>query len=253
MNNKEIDFEIIRKLDALLYEGYLLKTRTVDDWAVKNTSVNKPNLEVYKQDFESQINAWLIKVATLLTTQFNEKHLYFHFIHPKSNALSNTHPLGRLILAIERHLFALEEVILWLDEQRNLSLRRDIAEIEHNADILYKITFSDHTREIKLNNIILAKPDFGSENDLCFQFIFANAGRPLNIDEISDGIGERPKKRFVHIVRDLGFSGDVQKVFFPVLTKTQIMFINPITKQYFYDKNLPTINFRKIVSQSKPE
>lgn len=244
----------IQELDSLLYKGYILKTTTVDDWN-KRFEQRDETLDLNKCEtaFEIEINKWLTETATLLVNRFHEKHLYFHFVHPKQKALSSTHALGRLILALERHLFALEEIIVRLEERSNLAIRREIAEKEYQVDILYSISYSNHSREIKLNNIVLKRPDFNSENDNCFQFIYKNPSRPIGIAELEQAVGEKLKKRLAHIVRDLGFEHELKDIFFPVVTKNEVMFVNPITKQYAQKHNLPPINFLKLERQSKPE
>lgn len=251
-NTDELD-QLIQALDTFLYQGYLLKTHTVDDWNVKSIQENKPDIEQYKLNFEKQINDWLNQVATLLVSRFKEKHLYFHFVHTKTDALSLSHPLGNLTHALEKHLFALEDVIVRLEERRNLAVRQEIAEKEYQTDIIYSISYSDHSREIKLNNIVLKKPDFNSENDNCFHHIYKNPGRPIGIAELEEAVGDKLKKRLAHIVRDLGFVHELKDIFFPVVTKNEVMFVNPITKQYSHKHNLPPINFNKLGRQSKTE
>lgn len=248
---------LIEKLDSYLYAGYLLKTMSVDE-CNKRQKENDPTFKIneFQADFEQKINTWLNETAKLIFSSFKEKHYYFHFAHPQSDALQYVHPLGNLISFLERHLFALEEVILSLEEKKNLSIRQEIAEKEYQTDILYKITYSDHTREVKLNNIVLTKTDFDSENDNCFHFIYSNPGRPIGIEELEQAVNVKLKKRLAHIVRDLGFERELKTIFFPVVTKSQVMFVNPITKQYAQKNNLPPINFKKLgdkVSQSKEQ
>ena len=245
--------ELIISLDTLLYNGYLLKTHTVDSWNKLSNTENQPDIEEYKKEFNDKINLWLNQVAQILFNNFNEKHHYFHFVHPKNNGLESTHALGRLLSALERHLFALEDLIVRFEEKRNLNVRQEIADKEYQSDILYSVSYSDHTREIKLNNIVLKKPDFNSENDNCFNFIYQNVGRPIGIEELEEATGSKLNKRLAHIVRDLGFNNELKDVFFPVVTKDKVMFINPITKQYALKHDLPPVNFTKIGRKSKPE
>lgn len=252
-NSDELN-NLISQLDTLLYNGYLLKTHTVDNWRQLANTLNQPDVNQYKKNYEDKINEWLRSVADILVNSFNEKHLYFHFINTKKGlSFTSSDPLAHLNDAFDRHLFALEEIILRLEEKQNLSVRQKIAEKEYQSDILYSITYSDHTREIKLNNIVLKKPDFNSENDNCFNFICQNAGRPIGIAELEEATGSKLNKRLAHIVRDLGFKKELKDIFFPVVTKDQVMFVNPITKQYALKHDLPAINFTKIGRKSKSE
>jgi len=241
-------------LNKYLYDGYLIKLHFLSKHDVDGQK-EAFDIDQLQNEYKDEINKWLNIVAGYLFKKF-ERYLYFHFIQLKTDAMSIKHPLGGLTYSLERHLFALEEVITRLEERRNLIVRQEIADREHQNDIIYKITYNDHTREVKLNNILLTKTDFNSENDNCFNFIYQNAGRPIVIEELEQVIGSKLKKRIAHIVRDLGFTKELKTIFFPVVTKSQIKFINPITKQYFYENDLPIINFKKLgdkVSQSKAE
>lgn len=250
IDNTDAISQLIQELDTFLYEGYLLKTHKIDEWNIKSKQEgNKPDINEYKLDFEKQINAWLNEVATVLFNQFKEKHPYFHFVHPKSDALTSGHPLGDLASALGRHLFALEDIIIRLEERRNLAIRQEIAEKESQADVLYVITYSEYTRLIKINNIVLGKPDFGSENDICFNYLYLNPNRPVPIQELEKANDKALKKRLSDIVRDLGFTGKFKTVFFPVIEKNKIMFTNPITKQFAQKHDLPALDFSKIGRQ----
>ncbi len=240
---------LIEKLDSYLYAGYLLKTMSVDECNKRQKENDSTfNINEFQLDFEHKINVWLNETAKIITSSLKEKHYYFHFVHPQGSALSYSHPLGHLISSLDRHLFALEEVILSLEEKRNLSVRQEIAEKEFQADKMYEITYSTHTREIKLNNILLANPDFSTENELFFQFMYENSGRPVSRKEIESHCGNL-KKRVSDILRDLNFAGAIRQNFFPVATEKEVMFVNPISKQFFYEKVLPAINFSQLGRQ----
>ena len=238
-------------LNKHLYEGFILKRHfhAIYDEDPKEESVD---VKKFQKEYEDEINKWLGSVAGYIFERF-EKHLYFHFVQPKADALSFTHPLGGLTHALEKHLFALEDVIVRLEEQRNLTIRQEIAEKEYQTDLLYKVTYSTHTREVKINNIVLSKPDFDSENDRFFEYVSLNPNRPIGLEELTQHMGSAPAKRLAHIVRDLGFTGELKSVFFPVVTKSQVMFINPVNKQYAQEHDLPAINFKKIGRQSETE
>lgn len=248
--------QILATLDGYLLDGYNRSQSLLSDYKKESTEEGF-NAEDYYNKKLANINEWFPKVHQFLNESFQLKYHLFHFVNPKTPAgimkVGLPDNLSNLSIRMEYYLYALEDIILRLEEQRNLAIRQEIAERESQADILYKITYSDHTREVKLNNIVLTKTDFDSENDNCFNYIYSNPGRPVGIQELEQAVGIKIKKRLVHIVRDLGFVNELKTIFFPVVTKNQIMFINPITKQYAYEKNLPPINFKKIGRQSKVE
>src|SRR5436190_17504377 len=84
------------------------------------------DVDALKKDYEDAINAWYRTVAQYIFDNF-EKYLYFHFTKLKTDAMSLGHPLGNLTHALDKHLFALEEVIIRLEERRNLAIRQEIA------------------------------------------------------------------------------------------------------------------------------
>lgn len=245
--------QLIKELDTFLYQGYLLKTHVIDDWNVKSKQEeNKPDIEQYKKDFENQINEWLNRVALLLFSNFDEKHLYFHFVHPKPGlSFSFSHPLGNLTHALGNHLFTLEDIILGLEERRNLSVRQEIAEKEYEADTLYRVTYSEHTRELKLNNITLAHPNSDSKAVNFFEYVFQQPNTEVEVSKIEENTGQDLSDNIHDILRDLGFTGSVRQIFFPIATKKKVMFTNPITKQYAIKNDLPTIDFSKLARQSE--
>jgi hypothetical protein len=236
---------VIKQLDDLLYQGLLLKRNTCDgyDEISKKTGFD---VNAYEKEFEGAINKWLNEAAKILFTKLSEKHYYYHLLEPdKLLPIKMPHPLGHLIVAFDGHLHALEEIILRLEENRNLAVRQEIAEKEYQADILYKVTYSEHTREIKLNNMILARLKFDSKSVNFFEYVYAHPNKPLSTKDIEEDTAFSLSANIHDILRDLGFKGNIRKVFFPIATKTKVMFMNPISKQYAIKNDLPIIAMSK--------
>jgi len=94
---------------------------------------------------------------------------------------------------------------------------------------VYEIAYTG-LREILLNKIFqIAKPDFDSENDLVFDFLYKHPNKKYTLKEIEEGIGNKLGKTLHKIVENLGFKGDLRKIFIDV-SGTSICFKNPITK-----------------------
>ncbi len=97
------------------------------------------------------------------------------------------------------------------------------------TNVVYEITYTG-SREILLNKIFqIAKPDFDSENDLVFDFLYKHPNKKYTLKEIEEGIGNKLGKTLHKIVENLGFKGDLRKIFIDV-SGTSICFKNPITK-----------------------
>ena len=96
--------------------------------------------------------------------------------------------------------------------------------------MVYEIKLTT-SREILLNNLVLARPEFGSENEIVFRYLFDNPNRPVKLDELQKRMGDQAIKKTLHkIVENLGFQGDLKDAFFSV-TKDSILFRNPIRKE----------------------
>lgn len=116
-----------------------------------------------------------------------------------------------------------------------------------SGSFIFQIVYSDRNREITLNDyFLLSKPDFGSENDLVFCYLFKNPNRKVTIKEIEEAENIKIKKTPHAIIRDLGFTHDLGKIFFSVSADTFI-FYNPVTP-----KHLEELGISKIKISAKP-
>lgn len=98
------------------------------------------------------------------------------------------------------------------------------------TDIVYEITYTP-SREILLNKTYqLAKPNFNTENDLVFTFLYKNPHKTYTRVQLEEQIKTKLTKDFHKIVENLGFKGDLRRMFFSV-SETSITFKNPITQE----------------------
>lgn len=111
-----------------------------------------------------------------------------------------------------------------------------------DSTILYRVSYSDKSREILVNNLLLAKPDFGSENEMVFGYIYQHPNERLNKTQIEQQLNISIGKSFHKIVENLGFKGDLRKAFFD-LSKTYIRFRNPVTKKDLDALNIEILKF----------
>lgn len=115
---------------------------------------------------------------------------------------------------------------------------------QRNTDAVLTITYTK-SREIIINNLVLlAKPNFNSENDVVFQYLYNNPNRAHTMKQIETATGNEITKDLHKIVENLGFTGDYKKIFMSV-TKTEIMFSNPITQSQLNDLGIPKVRLYK--------
>lgn len=108
----------------------------------------------------------------------------------------------------------------------------------------YWIEYTEN-RIIVLNNVfVLSKPDFDSENDLVFSYIFKNPYKEITEREILEIVNKKEIKSFHKILDNLNFSGDIRKLFFDV-SRTVIVFHNPVSKQRAEKLGLLQVRLKK--------
>ncbi len=104
-----------------------------------------------------------------------------------------------------------------------------------------RITYSEHSREILLNDLFLiAKPDFDSENEQVFNYLYKNPNRPVGRGEIMEDLKITLTKDFHKIVENLKFKKDLRKAFFDI-SQDSIKFFNPVSKERLQELGIKTI------------
>lgn len=106
-------------------------------------------------------------------------------------------------------------------------------------DPVYRISYSSITRNIVVNNFLLKRPDFDSENERFFTYVFSNPNKLITVKELNENYIEL-KKTTHKIIENLGFTGDLKKIFFDV-SKTSVKFRNPVTQAVLDDLGIKHI------------
>jgi hypothetical protein len=105
-----------------------------------------------------------------------------------------------------------------------------------------RISYSEHSREIILNDLFLiSKPDFDSENERVFDYLYKNPNRTIGKGEIIEDLKISLTKDFNKIVENLKFKKDLRKAFFDI-SQDSIKFYNPVSKERLAGlgiKNIP--------------
>lgn len=107
-------------------------------------------------------------------------------------------------------------------------------EQENPENPVYKISYSEQTREIVINGFLFKKLRSFSENDAMFAYLYKHSNEDKTDDDIKAAIGYDSIKDLNKFIENIGFKGDYRKVFFKV-SKNKIRFNNPITKEYLLE------------------
>lgn len=127
-------------------------------------------------------------------------------------------------------------------------LRDILTEAEHNqskptpTNNVYWIEYTIN-REILLNGKILCRPHPDSPNENLFNYLFNHPNQVIELKKIEESEGRDDISNNIHQkIRDLKFTGNLKKIFFPIVTKQTIQFSNPISQKYLTDNHLPHLS-----------
>ncbi len=114
---------------------------------------------------------------------------------------------------------------------------------DKDKEILYSVTFS-YNNEILLNNIVLSKVNFDSENANVFEYLYHNPNRKITKKEFKEKAQYSVGKSFHKIVENWGFTGNMRKLFFSV-SEQAILFKNPITREDLEKLKMPLLKLKR--------
>lgn len=118
----------------------------------------------------------------------------------------------------------------------------------NQEEIKYQLSYDTSSRELRLNGKLLAKPNYGSENDQFLRyFVTENHTGEHSIVELLKAMG-KPKltKRPTQILGDINIVGTAKRNFFPNASVNGIEFRNPITHSFAKAHGLPEIDIQAI-------
>lgn len=126
---------------------------------------------------------------------------------------------------------------------RNIEKQIQKARIEQ-ASITYWIDFKI-SGEIVLNNkYVIAKPHLDTENDLVCEYIMKKPNEKITLEQIEKEIGKL-QNDLSKIVYNLGFKGELRKMFFPRIGYKSIIFKNQIKNEELESLGVNTSALKK--------
>lgn len=110
-----------------------------------------------------------------------------------------------------------------------------------NDPVVHEIVYTK-SREVLLDGkLLLAKPDFSSENDLVFDYLYKNPNKRITKTKLEKEVVKEKLTKTLHkIVENLGFKKTLRNAFFDVSQKA-IMFRNPLTQKDMKDLGIDKI------------
>ena len=95
--------------------------------------------------------------------------------------------------------------------------------------IPYSIGYTFGSEVILNNKYLISKLNYSSPNDLFFEYIFQHPNKKISREQLEGvlGVFNRPLSKLVY---DIGFSGELKKLFFPKVSNNSVFFNNPVTR-----------------------
>ncbi len=126
-------------------------------------------------------------------------------------------------------------------KERNRLETKKEKSLSKEDEIVYEIAYRG--REISINSILLAKPDFMSENDEFFDYVYKKQNKRISIEEIEKYKNRKFKKTPHQIIKDLGFTGDIARAFFDISQKG-VFFRNPVTRNLLNELRINSLKIK---------
>lgn len=110
--------------------------------------------------------------------------------------------------------------------------------------VIFTVSYSKN-REIILNGLlVLGQPRLNGENDQVFSYLMNNPNITVTKKQIEEGKSAKITKDFHKIIENLGFRGDLAKVFFSA-SKNTIRFNNPISNSDLSEMRITLLRLNK--------
>lgn len=245
-DSNEIE-QLIEQLDFQIFAGYSacvgIKTQFNELKDTKDFDADK-----FVDESHKTLSDWHSNVVQILHSNLGAtSHFLYHFVRSVPTAFHYTgmpKELSNVITAFDNHLQGLENIIMRLEEREGLLIRQETAKQERDASTLYEITYRG--REIRVNDIFLSKPDFMSENELFFSYIFERPWQSIKIEDMLNDLKiSKFKKSVSQMLSDLKLTGSIRKVFCPDASSKGIVFRNPVSRGFSDEHKLPTLDFSR--------
>lgn len=105
------------------------------------------------------------------------------------------------------------------------------------ASSSYSIKIKD--REIWVNNFLIAKPHAVGKNMSFFEYLYENADKLINRDDMPEYVKKDVSGRsFTKVLNALGFTGEILKAFVPKRGKGSVLFKKSVSQEELTDRGV---------------
>lgn len=146
-------------------------------------------------------------------------------------------PLGYYI-RIQQPMF--DQVLEEITNQKATPVEHKVPQIEIGTDTLlptpqnsYYITINNRRKVLLNNTFILSSPNFNGENHQFIEYVLDHPNETLSRGDFLEKGNIKLKKKMHSILGDLGFTGELRKMFFSDVAKSTVRFRNNVLQSQF--------------------
>lgn len=132
---------------------------------------------------------------------------------------------------------------LYIDTPNSLARPPKAKTQSQNQSSTHTITYTTSHEIILDNTYRLSRPNFNGLNERVFSILFDNQGKTFTKKELRELTGEKIDKSLGKIVENLGFTGDLRRMFFHV-SKEAISFSATVSAEEIKSMQIGFINLR---------
>jgi hypothetical protein len=125
-----------------------------------------------------------------------------------------------------------------------------IGQLREQLDIGYWIDYHIDGKIVLNGKYIIAHPNFDTENDKFFDYVSKKPKQKITLEELTKNIG-RPERNLSKIIYNLGFIGELKKLFFPRVSNNSVLFNNQITQKELFGLGINIPELEKQISLLK--
>lgn len=141
--------------------------------------------------------------------------------------LQGAKPIGFYIQVLQPQFDNILEEVTKQKPKPVQSVKKKNDPYEHKEDTSEKYFVTMHKRQVVLNNtFVLSSPNFNSENSNFIEYMIEHPDCVVERKDFEDA-KQKVKKSFHHVLNDLGFKGEIRKLFFEA-SKSSVKFRNNV-------------------------
>ena len=210
----------------------LLRSNCTDLQIIAFSALNKPDLSNLPNDL-SPFSQYLLKINNTSTVSSSTSVIQHSLLDLVSEC-------GAVHISLDTTKLSKELGLTW--NQNNSGKLKRSKKIVHWVELNY-------SGELVMDSAyILSKPNIDSENECFISYVINRSGKNITKKDIENDQNIKITRSFNNILNDLGFKGEIKKLFFPITSAGEVRFFRKLKQ---IDVTSSSIDEKKLEKQLK--